>query len=200
MPQENRIKAVIFDFDGVVVTSLYPVSFKFLSKLAGVDWKKLEIETRKLRERVYVNDLSEDNYWEHLEQAYGINKEKALRIAYSLGSVKKPVLKLVKRLRKHYKVMILSNHFENWFSHLIARHRLASEFDFIFTSFGEKIAKPDKRIFRRVLKKIGMRPSECIFIDDQKHYVKAAEELGIFTIHFKTSSDLERKLKKLVEF
>lgn len=34
------VRVVIFDFDGVVVTSLYPVASKNLSKLTGVDWKK----------------------------------------------------------------------------------------------------------------------------------------------------------------
>jgi len=162
--------------------------------------EKIEADTRKLRERACVNDVSEEEFWEHIERNYGMSKKKAARIAYSLCSVKKPVLKLVRRLRKRYKVAVLSNHMENWFNHLIARHRLANEFDFIFTSFGERLAKPDKRIFRRVLKKTGMKPSECIFIDDQKHYVKAASELGINTVHFKTAKDLEQKLGKLIEF
>jgi HAD superfamily hydrolase (TIGR01509 family) len=57
--------------------------------------------------------------------------------------------------------------------------------------------KPDLKIYRRVLKKIGLRPEETVFIDDMKSFISGARKTGMHAIHFKGRSALLKALRKL---
>ena len=46
----------------------------------------------------------------------------------------------------------------------------------------EGICKPDPRIYKLCLERLGLQPSESIFLDDLGLNVKAAASLGIRTI------------------
>lgn len=41
-------------------------------------------------------------------------------------------------------------------------------------------------IFQRMLEKIGRKPEECVFIDDNPANVAASRALGIMTIHYQS--------------
>lgn len=63
----------------------------------------------------------------------------------------------------------------------------------------ENLIKPDKRIYQLLLKRYFIKAEECIFIDDNINNVKAAEELGFYTIHFKNATQLEANLSTLLK-
>ena len=56
-------------------------------------------------------------------------------------------------------------------------------FDRIFLSCEMNLRKPDKEIFRRVLREAAVRPEDTLFVDDNASNVAAAQELGIRTFH-----------------
>ena len=76
-------------------------------------------------------------------------------------------------------------------------HDVRDIFDVIVTSYGEKIAKPNKEIYLRVTQKLGVLPEECVFIDDFKRNIIPAKELGIKTILFRNFKQLKEDLSKL---
>ncbi|MBU0535753.1 MAG: HAD-IA family hydrolase, partial [Nanoarchaeota archaeon] len=53
------------------------------------------------------------------------------------------------------------------------------------------------QIYLLVLKKIGLKPEECIFIDDRKKYTDAAEKVGINGIQFRDAEQLKKELAGL---
>ncbi len=59
------------------------------------------------------------------------------------------------------------------------------------------VTKPDERIYRMLLKRIGRPAGECIFIDDAEENVFAAEELGIKTILYRSPEQLVKELQAL---
>ena len=58
----------------------------------------------------------------------------------------------------------------------------------------EKIAKPDERIYRILLDRYGLKPEECLFVDDNPANVAVAEKLGFKTIVFESAGALRREL------
>lgn len=64
-------------------------------------------------------------------------------------------------------------------------------------SFQEKIAKPDKEYYLRLLTRYSLDASECVFIDDTEENVVAAKELGFTGILFTSYEDALLKLKEL---
>jgi 2-haloacid dehalogenase len=59
------------------------------------------------------------------------------------------------------------------------------------------VTKPDERIYRRLLERIGRPAGECIFIDDAEENVFAAEEVGMLTILYRSPEQLRSELAGL---
>jgi putative hydrolase of the HAD superfamily len=92
---------------------------------------------------------------------------------------------------------LLSNQIEDWLEEVIEKYELNKLFDVIITSYNFKIAKPDISIFKETAKKLGVKPEECIYIDDLDKNIPPAKKLGMKTILFKNTKQLVEKLNKL---
>jgi putative hydrolase of the HAD superfamily len=106
------------------------------------------------------------------------------------------IIILIKRLKKNYKVALLTNLIDD-LNHIIRKNKLRNIFDVIVTSYDSKITKPDIRIFKKTVNELKIKPEECIFIDNMEKNRPPAEELGMKFILFKDYEQLKRDLKKL---
>ena len=57
------------------------------------------------------------------------------------------------------------------------------------------VAKPDPRIYQILFERAGVAPGELLFVDDSLANIRAAEALGMATIHFRDGVDLEAELR-----
>lgn len=100
-----------------------------------------------------------------------------------------PVRRLaeLRELRRKYRIYLLSN--TNpimWNSKIKEEFRQEGferedYFDGIVTSFEAKALKPDEKIFRFTVDKLGIAPDETLFFDDSRTNLDAAEKLGFHT-------------------
>ena len=58
-----------------------------------------------------------------------------------------------------------------------------------------KMRKPFPEFYELLLKRYNVKPEEALFIDDNLRNIKAAEKIGLNTIHYTTSEDLIEQLK-----
>jgi 2-haloacid dehalogenase len=81
----------------------------------------------------------------------------------------------------------------------IARERYAflAWFGTILVSGEERLIKPDPRIFRLLLERIGHQAEACIYIDDSPKNVAAAADLGFAALHFQSPEKLREELTGL---
>ena len=70
--------------------------------------------------------------------------------------------------------------------------------DGIVVSGEEKIAKPDPGIFRILLQRYGLKPEECLFIDDNPGNVSTGESLGIRGLIFTSAAALKSRLAEVL--
>ena len=70
--------------------------------------------------------------------------------------------------------------------------------DGIVVSGEEKIAKPDPGIFRILLQRYGLKPEECLFIDDNPGNVSTGESLGIRGLVFTSAAALKSRLAEVL--
>jgi putative hydrolase of the HAD superfamily len=59
-------------------------------------------------------------------------------------------------------------------------------FDSVLFSCDMKKAKPDPAVFHRSLRELGVAAGETIFVDDMAVNIKAAREIGLKTIQYRT--------------
>lgn len=70
-------------------------------------------------------------------------------------------------------------------------------FDGIVVSGLERLVKPDSRIFRLFSERFGLRPEQCVFMDDSEVNVIGARKAGMTALHFTGAEQLRADLVKL---
>lgn len=75
-----------------------------------------------------------------------------------------------------------------------------SQFDVVVESCLEGISKPDPRIYQLCLQRLGLQPSESIFLDDLGQNLKAAASLGIHTVKVRDPETAVQELETLLGF
>lgn len=116
--------------------------------------------------------------------------------------LKAPIPGTVEIFRKlkasgNYKTYALTNWQAGLFDIALVRYDFLHWFDGRVVSGEEKTRKPFREFYQRLLDRYNVHPSKAIFIDDNLRNIKAAEEMGIKSIHFTGPEDLERELKSL---
>lgn len=98
--------------------------------------------------------------------------------------------------KKGYKVYILSNIPEDSYIYLKEHYNFINQVDGGIYSYQHKLIKPDVKIFEVLLDQYDLKANECIFIDDKKENIRAAERLGFYTIWLKDHAKLATLLKE----
>lgn len=102
-------------------------------------------------------------------------------------------------ITKNHKLALISNDSSRWSKYLREKFDINKYFDVISVSGDLKIKKPDERIYKLTLEKLGCVASECVYIDDRRYNLVAAQALGIDTILF-NSRDVQYEGKTVTNF
>ena len=194
------IKAVLFDWGGVLIKSTFTDSVALLIKkktgtdIRGDEYKKY---TRKMDRA----EISFSDFIGHINEHF--------KLSFSIAEWKKifkdsivdndDVIKVVKKLKCDYRLAILSNNSRAVVEILEKHHRHVLDlFEKKYFSFEQGMHKPNEDIFMHALNDMKVKPNECVFIDDQEKNYIAAENLGINTIQFVNSAQLKEDLGKIL--
>ncbi|MDE1848393.1 MAG: HAD-IA family hydrolase, partial [Candidatus Micrarchaeota archaeon] len=111
----------------------------------------------------------------------------------------KPLLRRLMVLRKRYKLAFLTN--AGYMEYKVALKLMGFPyFDCKIVSCYLKLIKPDPRIYKHAIKKLGLRPSEILFVDDKKKNADAARQAGMAAILFKNNRGLFGRSGKLSRY
>ena len=94
-----------------------------------------------------------------------------------------------------YKLYCLSNMSLDFYDYLKTRE-VFKYFDGQIISAIEHMVKPDREIYDLILQRYHLKPEESLFIDDLEANIKAAQTLGINTVHFSNRHEGLRDVKK----
>lgn len=191
------IKAVIFDWGGVLIDNPVPGIITYCAKTLGTSGTEFWNAVRNFEEPFMKGEISEGAFWEGVCSELNVQKPvarslwgDAFRKAYS---PKKEVFSMVSSLRKKgYKTGFLSNTEAPAMEYF---HEQGYDmFDALVFSCAEGTMKPEKRIYELMLKRIGLRSRETVFIDDREVYITGAKKVGINTILFKRADQVKEEL------
>ncbi len=196
------IKVVMFDYYGVMCPRIASLIASGTAKQFGITNEKSMEVVDYLLDMMDENKLTFYEYWKILKLKFKNEKVKLSDhrklwedslLHLELWS---EMAVLVKKIKKAgYKVPLLSNVLRKMaiYNRIKGRYRL---FRPLFLSYEIGTRKPFPTIFKHALKKLKVKPEECLFIDDQISYLEGAKSLGIKTILFKNHSQLVRDLKR----
>lgn len=192
------IKGIIFDLGGVLVDFSDRQYLKYLARVNGKDPEKTEKMIEYWWKRLDLGIIRIGFFEKKISQIFKIEMKQVQWVEFYERNVKlnKRMISMAKRLRRKYAVAFLSNID-------FSRYDIALEildlkwFDYDFASCYIKHRKPDPEAYRYVLKRMGLKSDEVIFIDNRLDNVIGARSVGIKSVVFKNQMDLEAKLKKI---
>ncbi len=192
-------KIIVFDLGGVlVVDGVYPMQ-SHLAKKFSLNYSKVKKFTINGFKQMFEGRYSELSFWKKFDKEFDVKTnpkilEKRLNNYYKINAQTK---NLIKKLRRNgYKIGFLSNSVREIVRYLEKKYKISKLFDFGIYSHNVKTRKPKAKIFKLLLKKIGAKPDEIIFIDDNSSYLKGARKLGIKTVRYVSTKQLADDLKK----
>jgi len=96
------------------------------------------------------------------------------------------------------KVAILSNRILPlvWLAKL---HKGLLDFDAVVWARRIGAPKPDPKCYREVIKKLGLKPAECLFVDNRAANIDAAESLGMPVLLANDTNQVIEDIQKLMK-
>lgn len=194
------VKACIFDWGGVLIDNPHKGFIRYYSEKLHTSHDELG-RVLPLLGKEYSLGLSENEFWKKVYAQLSIDPaipfpswRDSLPIIFR---EKKKVIDTICKLRAKGKKIALLSNTEIPTAHYFPTTPYAHLFDVTVFSCVEKIAKPDPRIYEISLQKLGVSPSETVFIDDNKQNVEAAEKLGMTGIVFDDEDNVVKQLLAL---
>jgi putative hydrolase of the HAD superfamily len=207
------IRAVLWDFGGVLTTSPFE-AFNRLERERGLPLDFIRtINATNHETNAWARFESSEITIEEFDLAFeaeAIAAGHALRgrhvIELLSGDLRPRMVAALKECKRRYKVACLTNNVKSGEGPGMARsaHRAAQMadvmalFDVVVESSKEGIRKPNPKFYQVACERLGVAPSEALFLDDLGVNLKPARELGMMTIKVTSEADaiaeLERRL------
>lgn len=197
------IRGIIFDYGGVILDMRWDIA------------RDLAVEYG-LAERAVVETLYANKTWQQLELGVG-DRDAWLAGAHTAleaaaGKKMPPLheqwrerqhliaanIDLIGRLRPAYKTAVLSNA-DNVLRQWLVEFDILRLFDDVVVSAEVGMAKPQPEIYALSAERLGLRPGECVFIDDLEPNVQGARDAGMQGLNFRVDlgHDLLAQLEEL---
>ncbi len=197
------IRAVIFDFGGVLVTM---VDDRPRMELA----EQLQLPLPRLDELIFFSESAQQasrgqisvvKHWQTVGEALGISLSdmpEFLNKYWSADEVNWKLLEFIKGLRPRYKVGLLSNAWDDLRQTIHERWNIDGLFDEMIISAEVKLVKPDPRIFHLAVQRLGVQPGEAVFIDDIAENISAAQREGLTAIQYLNLAQIMAELERIL--
>ena len=102
--------------------------------------------------------------------------------------------RFLQALKKHYRLMLLSNTNEIHFDFLIEHYPILKVIEERLLSYQAGCMKPEARIFELAIYKAGVAPENIFFTDDRPENIEAAKRAGIQALLFRSEAQLKRDM------
>ena len=196
----NGITNIAFDLGGVVIALSYEQAVKRFEEIGLKDARKQldAFEQKGIFGDLEKGQITTEEFRKELSRLVG--RELTMDDCYwawhgYVEYVPKRNLKAIQSLRdRGYKVCLLSN--TNPFMMQWANkdfdgegHPISYFFDAMYLSYECKVMKPNREIFKMMLKGQQAKAEETIFVDDSPRNVEVAADMGMQTLRPKNNED-----------
>lgn len=193
----SRIKAVIFDMDGVLIEAkewhyealnkalgLFGMEISRYDHLVTYDGlptkQKLEMLSTErglpLELHEFINDMKQQYT---LEIVYAQCKPRFYH-EYALSRLK----------QKGYKLAVASNSIRKTVQIMMEQSALLDYMDFYLSNQDVKLGKPNPEIYTKAIQKMGLSPQECLVVEDNEKGIQAAKASGAWLMEVDEVEDV----------
>jgi putative hydrolase of the HAD superfamily len=194
----DRIEAVISDFGGVL-TSPLANSFAALQEELGIPRHSLREALARIAEREGAHPLfelecgrvSEPDFLARLAEQLSVDLGRDVHMHefteryWARLYPNAPMIAFLAEVRRTgYRTALLTNNVREWEHRWRRMFPVDELFEVVVDSAFVGMRKPDPRIYTLTLERLGVEPSQAVFIDDMEVNCVAAREVGMVAVQF----------------
>ena len=186
------IRAIIFDFAGVIGTEGYSLWAKE-KKSQGIEATSTYFHD--ISNRLDRGDITREEFTQDLSKKVGTDSKKIWGEMFKKIKINHELLNIITKLRRNYKIGLLTNYNYLWMNELFSIYKLEKYFDSKVISSLHRVIKPEKKIYQISLELLKIKPEEAIFFDDRQRNIDGGESVGIKSFLFTTNQKLIEDLR-----
>ena len=198
----SNINAIVFDIGGVLLNI---DESKTIIALQGFRYSSSGIRIEDIKQYPVFTKfekglMDEEQFRSELRSLLQLNVSNAdfdKAWLATLGDFPDERIQMLRRLKRKFRLFLLSNtnkihlaYFLNYLDDRYGKNIMDALFEKCYYSCRLGMRKPDKEIFRYVMKDAGLSPDHTLFIDDSLSNVKGAEEEGWQTYHLRAGKEV----------
>ncbi len=181
----NKIKAVIFDMDGVLIEAkdwhyealnralgLFGMEISRYDHLVTYDGlptrKKLEMLSAERGLPILLHEFINDMKQQYTMELVHAHCKPRFHHEYALSRLKKG----------GYRVAVASNSIRHTIQVMMERSALSGYLDLMLSNQDVKRGKPDPEIYKQAIQRMGLQPEECLVVEDNENGKLAARGSG----------------------
>ena len=197
------IKAVLFDFDGVLTTDATGSQSicRYIAAQTGIDYRRVAGAYRSYNEDLLCGRLSHSDIWNDFCRK--LNSEISIDVLYSSflnTPIDENMVSLAKSLKENgYNIGMITDNKADRMESIIAHYNWDALFDVVCVSALTGSGKNSREIFLEALRGLDLAAGECVFIDNNRDNLAIPCEMGFRIIFFNdTSRDMQKLTTTLI--
>lgn len=179
------IKAIIFDFDGVIVDSYYATTNYFQKTLAHFHKRVPKDEEFKdllgLKTKDILKNFIPDSDEEEFNKIFIYSKQQSVK-AVPLITIIKDAREVIRELSRKYKLAIASSRGKQTINILLDKYKLRSFFEIVITREDTIKHKPNPESINKCLKFLKIEPNQAVYVGDMREDVQSAKNAKVISI------------------
>lgn len=196
------IRAIFFDFGGVIQRTEYQAPRQRLAGRFGMDYDDLDklIFNSPSARQATVGAIPAEAHWEAVAKKLKIGADEIAGVErefFAGDVVDLRILDYLRSLRPRFVTGLISNAWSDMRGYLMDR-KIADVFDCLVISAEAGAAKPEAKIYLLALDQAQVKAGEAVFVDDVPANIEAAKKIGMKTILFKEPREALERLGNLL--
>lgn len=188
------IKAIIFDFFGVLVTD----ALQTICDELAVRNPQACSEVKDIIKAANHGLISPAESNQRIAGLLGVTVEQ-FRGRKTVGETRnQSVIEHIKSLRSQYKTAVLTNATAGSLERRFSPDELRELFDEQVISADIGYMKPEPEAYLITADRLEVRPEECVFVDDRSGFCDAARAVGMQAVHYRSFAQFKQDLEMIL--
>jgi epoxide hydrolase-like predicted phosphatase len=197
------IKAIFFDFGGVILRTEYQAPRQQLAERFNMEYEDIDkaVFGSPSALRASLGEITEEEHWKEIGKRFKLSDAdlKAFETSFFAGDViDRDFLEYIDTLRPKHHVGLISNAWSGLRDYM-TKEKVIQFFDSVTISAEVGAVKPEPKILQIALEQAGVKAEEAVFVDDFPANIMACESLGMKGILFKSPQDVIKQLYQILK-
>ncbi|MBN1778700.1 MAG: HAD hydrolase-like protein [Candidatus Buchananbacteria bacterium] len=199
----RKIKLVILDGNGIILSRGYPDTVKALAQKFKISEELLhQVLYKKYFNQAAERKISQKKAWQKSVEdlKLPISWQKLRDWHLGLLKINEPAFEFAKKIRREYKTIILSKNTRSQMIVIKKRFpQIWSSFDAVINTWELGLPKASKATILLLAQRFKVKPDEIIYADDQKNNLVEAKKMGVKVIYYQNLSQFKKEFYKVLE-